>query len=161
MNSHEAYAEEIRRGMWADPNPSKCGCKGHGLWVSDFDSWHECPFHGAADLPDPEWDEETHGPCTFDWDAHERTICVVAFRHFRDEGAKLGVSAEAFTAICRRDLGTGEHTPREWVEAADAQVTELRATLADANAQVEGYTCDLERRWDMDGQAEAMGWGID
>jgi len=161
MNCHEAYAEEINRCMWADPNPDRCGCKGHGLWVSGFDSWHECPFHSHPDLPHPEWDEETHGPCTFDWDAHERRVCVVAYRQFRDEGGELGVTPELFEALCRRELGAGDHTPREWVNAANGLVDELRHTLEEANARAEGYCCALERRWAVDGQAEAMGWGID
>jgi len=154
MNTHEAYAEEIRRGVWADPNPDRCGCKGTGLWVSDFDSYHECPFHGDPDIPDPEWDDETHGPCTFDWDAHERRICVDAYRHFRDQAVELGLSAEVFEAICRRDLGAGEHTPREWVNAANAAAEELAHTLEEANARAEGFSCALERRLEEEYEIE-------
>ena len=148
--------EAAERGFWSNPNPSRCGCRGGGWFLSDVDSWHECPYHGGTPYPEDDYHEEA-------WDhaAHERAIYVTAWRHFRDEGVALGMNADLFTACCRRELGTGEHTPAEWVDAADALVSELTHTLADANAQAEGYVCDLERRWDLDGQAEAMGWGID
>lgn len=146
MNCHEAYAEEIRRGVWADPNPNRCGCRGGGWWVSDFDSWHRCPFHGDG-VPTPECDYPEEARDDYDRGAHERRICVDAYRHFRDEGVRLGVTPDVFEAICRCDLGAGEHTPREWVDAANVAVEELARTLADSNAQAAGYSCDLERRW--------------
>lgn len=161
MNCHEAYAEEIRRCMWADPNPDRCGCKGHGWWASDFDSWHECPFHHGPDVLDPECDYPDEALEDHDPARHERRICVDAYRHFRNEGIELGMTAEVFDALCLRGLESGDNTFRDWVNAANELVDELRGTLAHANAQAEGYSCDLERRWAEDGQAEAMGWGLD
>jgi hypothetical protein len=38
---------------WAAEDSSICGCKGKGWWLSELDTWHQCPCHGK-DVPHPE-----------------------------------------------------------------------------------------------------------
>lgn len=39
--------------MFADADPARCGCRGHGWYLSEVDTFHKCPAHYAGQ-PHPE-----------------------------------------------------------------------------------------------------------
>lgn len=45
----------VRSGQLSDPDPAECGCRGSGWFLSDLDTWHECPAHRGR--PHPEFDD--------------------------------------------------------------------------------------------------------
>ena len=63
----QQYYDAVCRNpsLWSHPDPAECGCHGSGWWLSDVDTWHECPAHYTGqthpeceDLPE----EEVEGP---------------------------------------------------------------------------------------------------
>lgn len=146
MNTHEACYQEAQQGAWATLNPNRCGCKGYGWFLSDVDTFHRCSFHGEG-VPHPEWEPEMGGHEDYDADRHERAICVFAFRAFRDSAIALGITSDIFQALCRREVGIGEHTPREWVDAAEVVTDMLQAAMNEHRAIQAGFSCHLEARW--------------
>jgi len=119
----QAIYDEARQGSWQDTNPSKCGCRGRGWYLSDLDTWHKCSIHGH-DAPCPE--DETED--TFDWRAHFRRNNANAFRTFRAaaraEGWKGGDAQ--FILACKGILSDkgfrGIPEPSDWINAAEALV---------------------------------------
>ena len=56
MGLQEAYnaeVEAIRSGQLSHPDESKCGCRG-GWFLTDFDTWEECPCHRGRRHPEDE-----------------------------------------------------------------------------------------------------------
>lgn len=45
MGELQDYYDACKTGFWANPDCRRCGCKGRGYWLSDLDTWHECPYH--------------------------------------------------------------------------------------------------------------------
>ena len=47
---------------WADDDPELCGCGGRGWFLSDLDTWHQCPAHGAGvlhpEIAEANWEQE-------------------------------------------------------------------------------------------------------
>jgi hypothetical protein len=41
---------------WSNQDPDRCGCRGSGWFLSEVDTWHECPKH-YKDQPHPEYDD--------------------------------------------------------------------------------------------------------
>lgn len=60
MSEHEQYYEGCRRGMFASQNAAECGCGGCGWFLSQVDTWHECPVHYTGQ-PHPESDGNETG----------------------------------------------------------------------------------------------------
>ena len=56
MSEQEVYFEDCQRGMFADHDASQCGCAGAGWFLSQLDTWHQCPVHYAGQ-PSPESNE--------------------------------------------------------------------------------------------------------
>jgi hypothetical protein len=58
-NEYANYYSEVacNSSTWADPEPTACGCRGCGYWLSEVDTWHACPFHNEPGSAHPE-DEE-------------------------------------------------------------------------------------------------------
>lgn len=54
--SLQGYYDNFRSGYWADSDPSKCACHGHGYALSEVDTWHECPIHHVKGQLHPEDD---------------------------------------------------------------------------------------------------------
>jgi hypothetical protein len=55
MGLQEAYnaeVEAIRTGQLSHPNAAKCGCRGGGWFLTDFDTWEECPDHRGRPHPE-------------------------------------------------------------------------------------------------------------
>lgn len=46
----------FRECYWANHDPELCLCKGSGYALSDFDTWHVCPYHCTATSKHPEYD---------------------------------------------------------------------------------------------------------
>jgi hypothetical protein len=60
MSELEQYYEAVCTGYWADEDPAHCGCKGRGWMLSELDTWHQCPVHGAgARHPEDAFDDDT------------------------------------------------------------------------------------------------------
>ncbi len=58
-NEHEAHYRRCQTGEYfAHPDPSQCGCRGSGYYLSQVDTWHECPFHHIVGQAHPEDLEE-------------------------------------------------------------------------------------------------------
>lgn len=65
MNEYETYYREVAcNSTWADPDEARCGCRGSGWWLSELDTWHECPVHHRKGQPGP---DDTDA----DWEAEE------------------------------------------------------------------------------------------
>lgn len=65
MSEYETYYREVacNSTTWAVPDADRCGCRGTGWWVSEVDTYHECPFH---------YDGQPGPDCTeADWEAYE------------------------------------------------------------------------------------------
>lgn len=56
-NEYQAHYYDFQTGYWADEDPEKCWCHGSGWALSQVDTWHRCPFHGA-DARHPEDDND-------------------------------------------------------------------------------------------------------
>jgi hypothetical protein len=82
--SLQHYYDSVCRGDWANVNPSLCGCRGRGWFLSDLDTYHECPIHyiGQAHPEGPEWAMTT----LTGWQVAQdpQFICWVGFRSFAD-----------------------------------------------------------------------------
>lgn len=56
MGLQEAYnaeVEAIRTGQLSHDDPAHCGCSG-GWFLTDFDTWEECPAHRGRPHPEDE-----------------------------------------------------------------------------------------------------------
>jgi hypothetical protein len=76
MSDLQQHYDACERGMFADEDPTRCGCRGHGWFLSEVDTFHKCPEHYAGQ-PHPEDDEEPEGdfePC----EAPEPTPFMIA-----------------------------------------------------------------------------------
>lgn len=61
MSEYETYYREVAcSSTWAHPDADHCGCRGSGWWLSELDTWHDCPFHYEKGQPHPEDDLEVH-----------------------------------------------------------------------------------------------------
>lgn len=47
------YYNYAEANQWAHPEAGQCGCRGRGWWLSEVDTWHQCPYHGKG-KPHPE-----------------------------------------------------------------------------------------------------------
>jgi hypothetical protein len=63
MSEYQQYYEAFSVGYWSDPDPAHCGCRGGGWALSEVDTWHRCPQHGAG-VPHP---EERHEGVMPEW----------------------------------------------------------------------------------------------
>lgn len=76
MSELEIYFNEYcKTAAWARRAAEECGCRGRGWWLSEVDTWHQCPVHGAG-KPHPEDDsgEDYEPPAGADLFAPERSI---------------------------------------------------------------------------------------
>lgn len=53
-NEYEAHYRNCEAGYFAHPDASQCGCRGSGYYLSQLDTWHECPYHHVAGQAHPE-----------------------------------------------------------------------------------------------------------
>jgi hypothetical protein len=61
MSELQTYYDEFcRPGAWAREEAEDCGCRGSGWWLSELDTWHECPCHYEKGQPHPEDEPEAH-----------------------------------------------------------------------------------------------------
>jgi hypothetical protein len=51
------YDNFCRPAVWACEDADKCGCRGSGWFLSELDTWHECPVHYRGQ-PNSESSEE-------------------------------------------------------------------------------------------------------
>lgn len=60
MSDLQAYYDNFatQPSRWCDRDESKCGCKGSGYFLSELDTWHECPAHFVEGQRHPEDDSE-------------------------------------------------------------------------------------------------------
>lgn len=81
MSELQQYYSAVCNGYWKAEDPSECGCRGSGWFLSDVDTVHQCSMHYTGQ-PHPEYDEDIFsGPvqqfayvpanrqlCEFGWD---------------------------------------------------------------------------------------------
>jgi len=139
---------ELCSGAWAHLNPSLCPCHGRGWLLSDLDTWHKCPAHGAG-VPHPD-DEVT----TFDGRAHSLSIYRRAAASYRDSFVKAGGTAKQFKALVVRALAGKKVTPALWVDAAMGIAEVACSEAEEVSARKNGYSCALERRWALEAMWE-------
>ena len=145
-------------GAWADLNPNKCGCRGKGWFLSDVDTWHPCRFHCDPEAGHP---EDDRGPYTADEVsgiiARRMQMMRGIYRRFQEAS---GLDKKAFRAACAAEYalrfeGADEVQVEErWLDVADDVCTERVNERREAEARAEGYSCDLERRWEADALLE-------
>jgi hypothetical protein len=51
------YQDVCCSHAWVHPDKAECGCRGKGWWLSELDTWHQCPYHGK-DVPHPEDEQQ-------------------------------------------------------------------------------------------------------
>lgn len=148
----ENEIRDLESGVWADPNPSQCPCRGHGWFNSDFDVAFECRIHSHG-APHPE-DEERRE--TFDWAAHDVRVHRQAWR---DAQARSGMERWAFRvaveAHVRACTGFVAPTMREWVDFAFDVAEHEWSEAQDSRARRMGFSCRLEASWAAEGAFEA------
>jgi len=147
----------MESGRWAEMNPSKCPCGGRGYVLSDLDTWHKCSVHGDGVV---DMDEE-EGMSDAEREAYvagrkaaKRAMFAEAFLYFANAALAAGLSKAEVRAAVRLEAGPGEHSPAEWVDAADAVAGRLARDVAERAARARGYSCALEREWDNDAREE-------
>ena len=148
---------DLNTGAWAEANPSKCPCKGSGWLLSDYDTWHRCPRHGAG-VPHPE-DEMTRE--TFDSAAHLLQVQRAAYEEFRNLAYAAGFKGQ-FTESVRRALrkvNPAPWTAVQWVDEAERQAEELATARIEEAARAMGFSCALEARWADEAARERAGRG--
>jgi len=114
--------QNLNLASWADPNPFACLCRGTGWFLSDFDSWHQCPWHGE-NVPHPEENNQD-----YDSEAHRLEMARAAFVYFRDEARAAGFVSN-FTFACRKEMGWVDPSPKQWLNAAENVIDNLLSTL--------------------------------
>ena len=131
---------QLESGAWADMDITLCPCRG-GWLLSDFDTFHCCPFHGKG-VPHPE-DDET----SFDYNAHLLGHLRKAYRVYR---SRTGLSNRAFRLrVCAHMFqGSSDQIARARaaVEAARMISEEICSAREEARAHRRGFTCALEVR---------------
>ena len=58
MCEYSDYYQDCNRGSFARANASECGCRGHGWFLSQVDTWHQCPAHWTPECRHPEDDRQ-------------------------------------------------------------------------------------------------------
>ena len=53
-----AYGGPDSPPFWIQPEPSDCGCRGRGWYISNLDTIHQCPIH-YTEQRHPEYEEES------------------------------------------------------------------------------------------------------
>jgi len=56
------YENYCRGGAFAREDADECGCRGSGWFLSEVDTWHECPAHYVAGQRHPEDGDVFEGP---------------------------------------------------------------------------------------------------
>jgi len=56
------YENYCRAGAFASEDADECGCRGSGWFLSEVDTWHECPVHYVAGQRHPEDGDVFEGP---------------------------------------------------------------------------------------------------
>lgn len=139
----EEMIEELDYGKWASRNPSKCICSG-GWLLSDYDTYHRCPFHGQG-VPHPEEDD-----AGFDYKQHSLTIYREAYRYFQEGAADLGVGKEAFSDFVKKFISMREPSKVQWVNAAEQVYADLHNTRLELRSKGMGFSCILKAAWEAE-----------
>jgi hypothetical protein len=141
-------------GQWAELNPSKCPCRS-GWMLSDLDTWHRCPMHGAG-VPHPEEfnrDDSTglHDPPDFDFAEHKLQNFRNALLGFQAMASDFGLTPPVFKSKVMDLLVSFEQpTPAQWVDAAEAVY--MTAQMGDERLRYAGLHPDqLPPHEDADG----------
>ena len=115
--------------------PSRCGCRGGGWIVTDYDTRHECPLH-YRDQPNPEFEYEIDDAV---WDAVRLDLDREAYACIRrgsvEDLMRAGLTEEqAFERFLFGVTGRLPANPRpeDWLEAADWVATGIRNVRMDS-----------------------------
>ena len=146
-NPHGNIMQHLNSSRWSLTNPSQCPCRGRGWLTSDYDTSHECRYHGGT--PHPEGEDEG-----FDWDAHKGRTLLKAFEVFRSDALVDGLKG-SFLKACFDMLHTDTPTPADWVNAAQDVAADCAYEATEAQAKREGYSCGLEMRYAQEAAQEA------
>lgn len=135
----EHPVNELNRGNWANINPAKCPCRGLGWMLSNYDTWHQCPYHGKG-VPHPDYEH-----CLdFNVMDHGLQMFRMAFESFRSEAHLAGFQG-SFTEACRVELAlqgiAHPATAAQWVQAAELVSARWMDAAAEADAQTYRQAC--------------------
>lgn len=75
----QIYEMACYTSLWADEDPSRCGCRGKGWMLSDVDTWHQCPVHGAGVQHPEEADYEAEMRCEIEDAAKDAGMTFEAY----------------------------------------------------------------------------------
>lgn len=72
----QAYYDNFatQPSRWSHSDSELCGCRGSGWFLSELDTWHECPIHHVEGQRHPEGDDD---PETYAWHIVDRNGAVV------------------------------------------------------------------------------------
>ena len=56
------YENYCLAGAFAREDADECGCRGSGWFLSEVDTWHECPAHHVAGQRHPDDEDVFEGP---------------------------------------------------------------------------------------------------
>ena len=101
--------DAVELGHWAYPDAAHCACSGGGWVLSNWDTWHCCPYHGKG-VPHP----ETESPSDDELLAEARA----RYQRYREWAADHGLTRAAFDAACRAAVAK-DAAPDCWADAAE------------------------------------------
>ncbi len=163
MNQMEHDYAQLQTGAWALNSPRLCPCRGGGWFLSDLDTYHCCPIHGAG-APNPEYDGERYDGEDYgdyaDWalQRDKRVYLALAHQAYRlgFKGRPVTLNHAAFEAANALGLLREDIDKRAaLIEGLEAVVGELFRTRQEAQARRGGYSCALEMRLSWEAQREA------
>lgn len=138
--------DSAKRGDYAEVNPKNCGCRG-GWFLSDVDTWHQCPLHGHG-VPHPdEYDCPEEFQPDFDFKAHKVQLLREALLTFQSMAAdRFQMAPCAFKAKVEGRLSKEEFpSPQDYVDAAEEVYIE--ASMEDERLRWAGMHPDQEPRF--------------
>jgi hypothetical protein len=120
--------------------------------LSDFDTWHKCPFHSEGAEGAHEDDPRDFSP------GHLAKVARDAYKKFylRAKACDTGLNPERFKRLCLTYV-TSEYTPKEWVGAAEEVCAYHEAHAREVYAISKGFSCALEMELEAEYQMEQAG----
>ena len=138
---------QLESGAWADPDYFVCPCRG-GWLLSDFDSFHRCPFHAEGDRhpeDDSEYTEEEEKMNA----TYRVRMARQTFKHYDRAARELGI--EGFKVkVIDAFFATDEGLSREerFCKAAAEVVAKAAYEAREVTARRKGYSCGFEMTMD-------------
>jgi hypothetical protein len=134
---------DLDSGAWADPDFFECPCRG-GWLLSNYDTWHRCPFHAEGDgHPDDEFTEEDAKAA----EGYYLRMARETFKSYNAQARELGIADFKHKVIDAFFATDADLTrAKRYCIAARSVVTEAAYEARENTARRQGYSCGFEMR---------------